>query len=102
MSDDTDTELRLRSISGSLRYAFRVSDSLLLKIYGVVFVGVGAFVTVLWLLTMVTWLGRLSGVAPVSEIWGFLPFLVFVYLVVMGVLILPLYIPMRRYRETSS
>lgn len=101
MSSDESAEEHddLRAVSGALRYAFGVSDSLTLKLYAVVFLLATAFVTILWILAEITWLGRLQGVRPTSRTWGILPFLAVIYLAVEGVLFAPLYLPMRRYRS---
>lgn len=81
-------------VRGTLRYVYR-SDSVLLKLYGAVFLGVSAFLTVLWVLALITWIGRLQGAAPTGRVWGFIPFLVVVYLAIEFVLFLPLYVPAR-------
>ncbi|MDY7082976.1 MAG: hypothetical protein SXQ77_11395, partial [Halobacteria archaeon] len=84
---------------GSLRYAFGVSNSLLIKAYALVFVGVSAYITLLWILAIISWTSKLADAPPTGNIWGFLPFLVVVYLGIEFVLFLPLYLPLRRYRN---
>ncbi|MDY6765203.1 MAG: hypothetical protein SV377_05900 [Halobacteria archaeon] len=88
----------LKAITGSLRYTFKISDSLLLKVYAVFFLGASIYLTILWILAMITWIGRLQGTMS-ATVLGFLPFLTLLYLVVIAVLLLPLYVPMRRYRN---
>ena len=97
--DSDDGSADLRAVTGALRYAFGVSDSLVLKLYAVAFVLATAFVTILWILAEITWLGRLQGVRPTSRTWGILPFLAVIYLAIEGLLFAPLYLPMRRYRS---
>lgn len=82
-------------VTGTLRYVYRESDSVLLKLYGAVFIAVSAFLTVLWVLAIITWIGRLQDAAPTGRVWGFIPFLVVLYLAIELVLFLPLYVPAR-------
>lgn len=82
-------------VRGSLRYAFKESDSILLKLYAVVFLAVTLFLTVLWILAIITWMGRLQNAAPTGRVWGFIPFLVVIYLALEAFLFLPLYLPAR-------
>lgn len=82
-------------VKGTLRYVYRDSDSILLKLYGAAFLAASTFLTVLWVLALITWLGRLADAPPTGRIWGFIPFLVVVYLAVETVLFLPLYVPAR-------
>ena len=90
---------RYKAISGSLRYSFGKSDSLLLKTYSVFFLFASGFVTILFILGMISNMGKVANTPPVGRVWGFFPFFTLVYLVVEALLLLPIYIPMRMHRK---
>lgn len=82
-----------------MQYVYGESGSVLLKLYGAAFLAASSFITVLWILALITWIGRLQDAAPTGRVWGFIPFLVVVYLALEAVLFLPLYIPARLNRS---
>ncbi|MFB6283897.1 MAG: hypothetical protein ABEK59_08195 [Halobacteria archaeon] len=90
---------RYKAVSGSLRYSFKESDSVLLKVYSVFFILVSVFVTILFLLGLIANMGKVADAPPLGRIWGFFPFFVLLYLAIEGMFLLPIYLPMRRYRN---
>ncbi len=84
-----------------LKYVFTVSDSILLKIYAILFLSISLFLTILCFLAIVYWSGQLQGIRSM-RVWGSLSFLILIYLIIEFILFIPVYIPFRSYSKKDK